>query len=315
MGWPVWIALAVLAAPGGENLLANPGFEELVVDRPARWDLFVLPQDGAFGRLDDTAHAGKHAVMLHTPLPYKKDPMNNWSQNIIAGLGGQRLQISGYIRVEEATEAALWVQCWRKRPWGVLRAVSTSEDAAIYGTRDWERVEATLDVPPGTAFLMLRCVLKGVGTAWFDDIEVTVLSKDQDTEQDGDEGAAAPGKPMKNEEAPGKKVSSSPLVAPDGERRKAAPAFSEPTRSVARMGSEVARLRDANVLLAEELDRMNGTNAELMEQMLLLQEQLRTIEQAMRQPMPEKPAAEAPAEPPVRVPPLVPHGEDWRQYR
>ena len=116
-----WIAPILLFVPlawAGDNLLANPGFEKLSVDQPVRWNLFVQPQEGAFGRIDDTAHSGKYAVQLHIPTPYPRDPANNWSQNILGEFGGQRLRLSGYLKTADATEAALWLQCWRKRPLG-----------------------------------------------------------------------------------------------------------------------------------------------------------------------------------------------------
>jgi hypothetical protein len=128
------------------------------------------------------------SVFLHTPTPYDRDPVNNWSQNIIAEIAGQTLHLSGYIKVQEAKEGALWVQCWRRQPWGVLKAITTSTDAPIYGTKEWEQVEITLEVPQGTDFITVRCVLLGTGAAWFDDISIakTKPVKSESTPEDSE---------------------------------------------------------------------------------------------------------------------------------
>lgn len=133
-----WIGLVILAAAGSaaaDNLLANPGFEELKGAGPARWQCFVMPQEGARGWLDaNTAHEGAHAVALHIPKPYAVEPANNWSQNVMADLRGRTLRVRGHIRTENATEAAIGLQCFRGTPFAILTAVTTSAASPMYGT-------------------------------------------------------------------------------------------------------------------------------------------------------------------------------------
>jgi len=170
----VAVVLLVLSLPvAAENLLANPGFERLERGMPTGWHLFVAPMDGAEGSIDaENVLGGRYAVRLHNPKPYDTEPANNWSQNILEDLGGQKLVVSGSIKTREATEAAILIQCFRKDPWGVLLFETTSTDSPVYGTTDWTRVEMQIEVPRGTDFLVLRCVLKGRGTAWFDSVDV-----------------------------------------------------------------------------------------------------------------------------------------------
>lgn len=178
----IFAIVVILAGMGeaGENLLVNPGFDDLDLSgNPTRWDVFVMPMDGALGKVDSTSSNGSYAVMLYNPEPYRDEPSNNWSQPIIADLSGKTLHISGSIKTEDATKAALWLQCFRKNPARVLAAATTITDSPVYGTSDWTRVEATIDVPPGTDFLVMRCVLEGRGRAWFDDIEVKYLNADE----------------------------------------------------------------------------------------------------------------------------------------
>ncbi|MBX3180016.1 MAG: hypothetical protein KF886_21915 [Candidatus Hydrogenedentes bacterium] len=285
---------AVLAAPAlAENLLANPGFEELSGDKPARWDHFVQPMPGAVAALSDAARSGKYSVWLHTPAPYEKEPVNNWSQNIIAALGGETLRVTGHIRVEDAKEAAIWVQCWRKRPWGVLAAYSTSTDSPVYGTEDWREVVLDAAIPEGTDFITVRCVILGTGSAWFDDIAVR---------RAGVSGAGTPEEPQRERkdsrataavEEPDPKAAETPTPpAPEAD--------GGVLSTVNHLESEVRRLRETNILLTDTLQQMQQVNQALLEEMLAVQAEVRALKA-------EK-DAEAPALDPAqpRVPPLVP---------
>lgn len=288
--------MGLIACAAGGNLLQNPGFEQSEAGKPAAWDVFVQPQPGAFGRLDDRAYTGKHAVMLHVPLPYANEPANNWSQTISGKCAGKTYRVSGYLRTENATEAAIWLQCWRKQPWGVVRAVSSSENSPFYGDKDWQRVEFTIAVPDDTEFLMLRCVLKGVGTAWFDDLEMT--------EDTAPKPAAAPF------------AGTSSDVSASSPPRAASPATAGGSLQFDSMEKELARLRDANRALAAAMDTMQATNDRLMEELLVLRESLKNLQDRVREPEQAAPKLSGgedkkTAEPGERVPPLVPHGENW----
>lgn len=327
-------ALGVIALCAGsataENLVANPGFEDLAGDKPSRWDQFVQPMPGAVAELSDVAHGGTYGVRLHIPNPYDKDPLNNWSQNIIGDFGGATLHISGFIRVEEAKEAALLIQLWRKKPWGVMGGAITSTDMPVYGTQDWQEVSMDVAVPEGVDFVTLRCILKGTGTAWFDDLSVSRL--ETEVEAKPAEGAAAskPPKPQAETEKPDSdavavveepptddamdSVEATGDDALDGEAHtepepESAEAGVEPIAipqdtvlpMVNQLESEVKRLRDANEVLTDTLQQIQNVNQELLKEMLAVQEELREM----------KEGKEGASAPPLtsskpRVPPLVP---------
>jgi hypothetical protein len=290
------VCISAFTAPA-ENLLANPGFEDLAGDRPARWDVFVQPKPGAEAAISDIAHGGAYSIRLHTPTPYEKEPVNNWSQNLIADFGGQTLEISGFIRVQEAKEAALWIQLWRKRPWGVLGAHSTSVDSPVYGTAEWQEVRMSVEVPKGTDFVTIRCVLLGTGSAWFDDLSVTRV------EAGAKDTPATPAKSASAQEdvaapAPGAPVPEAPAAPAAG------PAADKVVPMVNQLESEVRRLRDANVILTDTLQQIQQVNQALLDEMLSVQEELRQLKA-------EQAAASAPPLDPAkpRVPPLVPLSE------
>lgn len=305
MLWVAYILLASSAAGG--NLLANPGFEELSGEEPARWNCYVAPMEGAFGRLDDTAHEGKYAVMLHIPTPYEKDPANNWSQNVIGDFAKKKLRLSAFIKTKDASEAAVWVQCWRKDPWGVLLAMSTSQDAPVYGTHDWERVEMSIDAPENTDFLTVRCVLKGTGTAWFDDIRIEQLEeakKEEKIPPAPEHAKSAPASVTPKEPpAPAKAPAESKTAAPCDDRR------------VKEMESELSQLRESNKDLKDTLGHIRTTNKELVRELSALQGQLKDLQQQLRTtPQPPESKAEASIGEGPRTPPLVPHGTNEKDY-
>lgn len=168
---------AFLAAPASpDNLLINAGFETLNAQgAPLPWSLFVMPKEGATGEVDGAiALDGHSSIMLHTPEAYETEPSNNWSQIVITDVGSKELRLTAHIRTEQAIEAAVWLQCFSKNPARVIAAQTSSLKTPVHGTMDWTSVELRLTAPKWTDFLVVRCVLKGEGTAWFDSIELVV---------------------------------------------------------------------------------------------------------------------------------------------
>jgi hypothetical protein len=286
-----WIAgllitsMAACAVAQTLNLVANPGFETLTGTMPARWHVFVAPKEGAVGKLSGAAHQGQRAVVLHTPTPYASEPINNWSQNILLELGGKKLKASAAIKVENAQEAALWVQCWQKKPLKVLHVVHTGLEQPLYGSQDWQDVWMEFDVPEGTAFLTLRCVLKGAGTAWFDDIAL--------------EEVLPPKVEKKDEEPP----FNAPLK-PTAERLQTSPP--------ADVETEIARLKQANLVLAEALERMEKAHAALLEELALLRQEM-SRQRGGYFPTPGSSGFQRPGATPTQPTPyLNPYGLDWK---
>ena len=168
------LTLALLASPApAENLLINSSFERTDAEgMPRPWSLFIMPKEGAGGRVDSAAVRGQSSVMLRTLEAYATEPANNWSQVIITDAALKDIRLTGQIRTENATEAALWLQCFSMNPARVIAATTSSLRMPVRGTNDWTSVELKLKAPKETSFLVVRCVLKGTGTAWFDTIEL-----------------------------------------------------------------------------------------------------------------------------------------------
>ena len=304
--WFTFTLVAIFAASASaENLLANPGFESLAGDLPASWDHFVQPKPGAVAALADTAHGGAYAVQLHIPTPYDKDPLNNWSQNIFGEFGGTTLRVSGFIRVEEATEAAILVQLWRKRPWGVIGAATTSTDTPVYGTQDWQEVSMEVPVPEGVDFVTLRCVLKGSGTAWFDDVAVALAEAEVEAAVAPEKKNAPPETPEDDEETAVELPEAVETEMLEADEAPETTGLLLPQETVLplvnQLEAEVRRLRDANEVLTSTLQDIQSVNQALLDEMLAVQAELQEM----------KADQEGAAAPPLkpekrRAPPLVP---------
>jgi len=173
------LLLVILAFCSGAemNFLRNPGFEMLRNEQPVSWQLFVMEKEGSYGIIDwANAAEGTHSIKLHNETPYQEEPMNNWSQSIAANLRNKTLLVTGHIKTRAATEALIMVQCFRRRPLRELSSLSTGRETPVYGDSDWTKVELEVSVPGETDFVMVRCVLVGTGSAWFDDMSVAEKS-------------------------------------------------------------------------------------------------------------------------------------------
>ncbi len=283
--------LVMILTAAGNNLLMNPGFESVRDNAPARWDLFVMPRDGCRGEMDgETAHEGRYSVKLHNETPYDKEPANNWSQTITANLRNRELRVSGWIKAQGATEAALWFQAFQRSPLRILAFESTASDRPVTGDTDWTEVEMRVTVPNETDFVMLRCVLLGEGAAWFDSLSV------EDARQ------SEPGRANQTAaEAVKDETSPQPRTA----TRDAAP--SEDSVSLEELRSSRQALADANRTLRE-------LNTSLLAQISALQAEVERLRQEIQAMRLQEPAggAEAPSIPSIPwpeipVPPLVPH--------
>lgn len=321
------VALLAAAALAGadENRLQNPGFEVLdASDMPVRWKFFVMPQNQAFAESDsgaaeavaeavlsETAYAGAYSAMLRTPEPYAQEPYNNWSQAVFGAFGGETMTLTGHIKTEDASEAALWLQCWRQNPPRILTSASTAWERAVYGTRDWTEVSLTLDVPERTDFLVVRCVLTGTGSAWFDSLTLSVVEEKPAEEEEATAEAEEPeaGQPeaeVEDEEPQPRQTSTAEMEA----LLAANEALRESLRALSESNDAFARQIQA---LQQELGKVRQE----LEATKRVQEQIADEVSRKEQPPPrEEPTAprEFPPAPLLKPPPIIPHGEPVEKY-
>lgn len=266
-----WLAVTVpWFCTANDNLLRNAGFETVEGGMPVQWNLFVQPQPGAEGRLDEQMSTeGTRAAYLHNPDTYAKDPCNNWSQNLTNPAAGRTLVAGGNIKTSGMADGAIWVQCWRKDPWGVLRIASTADAMPVSGDTDWKPVAVKLTVPSDTDFVVVRCVIRGAGSAWFDDLRLVEAET---------EAAPAPENPT-----------AMPPVPPPSPPADNTNVPADIAREAAAMKKTIESLRDTNEALQHDLAEMRKEVSELRERLT-----------------PREPAVSPP--PQKAIPPLIPHG-------
>jgi len=86
---------------------------------------------------------------------------------------GRKIAFSGAIRTENLVDgfAGLW---WRADgPKGVL-AFDNMQGRGPSATTTWKRYEISLEVPADTVNINFGVIMPGRGTAWFDDLQVTI---------------------------------------------------------------------------------------------------------------------------------------------
>lgn len=278
--------LLLAVASHAENLLKNPGFETTAGNVPAEWNVFVQPKDDASATLDQrVAKDGSNSVKLTIGSPYLEDPANNWSQNVLEDLRGKRLMLRGFIKTEGVGEAAVWVQCYQRNPLRMILQESTSSNGLLTGTQDWTPVHVTINVPMTTDFVVVRCVLRFRGTAWFDGLSLEVENGDPSGVKKPEVSLRMPDPPSMPE-LPRVEVPSKPSPAEAAELLEAH-----------------EELRKANAALQSSNAAMSKQIEDLRKQIEALKRQINETAQAARELKEQQQAAPVEREQPVQVPP------------
>ncbi|MEO6003729.1 MAG: erythromycin esterase family protein [Opitutus sp.] len=86
---------------------------------------------------------------------------------------GKKVVFSGWIKTEDLQGyAGLW---WRAdTPAQTAAAFDNMQSRGPRGTTDWQRYEVTLPVPADTKNINFGMLMPGEGTAWFDDLAITI---------------------------------------------------------------------------------------------------------------------------------------------
>lgn len=156
-----------------QELVKNGSFEEIQENQPSYWNLYIEPEEGAYGKVDSaTSHDGKHSVLINHLKRYKKEPLNNWNQRILVPGNLNKAEFHGFVRTKDVSKAYFLIQFWSNEG-KIIDSVKSDE---VSGTSGWTSVSKEFSIPKGTDFIMLRCILEGTGTVWFDDISICASS-------------------------------------------------------------------------------------------------------------------------------------------
>ena len=160
-----------------DNLIVNPGFEELDNNgRPVGWRIYV-PRGHADGaKISPEARSGDHAALIDVaaalPWVVGEDVRQNFEQKISAHsdfvLPGKKYRFSAYYRTEGNPRARLTVQ---------IPGLDHPTTGNLPPAEDWTYVELIFEWPPPD-----KSVAAGLwvwnaseGKVWFDDVELVLI--------------------------------------------------------------------------------------------------------------------------------------------
>ena len=86
---------------------------------------------------------------------------------------GRRVRLAGFARVADVTASAGFIL--RVDGGGSGTPFDNMRDRPVRGTADWQRLELVLDVPADGLRIYLAGWLRGPGTLWIDDLELSVV--------------------------------------------------------------------------------------------------------------------------------------------
>ncbi|HAL45778.1 MAG TPA: hypothetical protein DCP47_07685 [Phycisphaerales bacterium] len=158
------------------NFLNNSGAEDGKGDLPSLWFRASVPADGLeMYRDTENVHSGKYSLAITNTHKYGETVSNNWAQNIQNIPVGSVINVSAYIKTENADSANVCIQCWDIGDKNMLAFTTTN---TLRGDNNWPLLKSPpISVPDGTVKITVRAALTGIGNVWFDDIKVNAVNK------------------------------------------------------------------------------------------------------------------------------------------
>lgn len=263
-----------------ENLIKNPGFEEENGSVPLYWSLFVQPQEGSFGKIDKKIfYSGKNSIFLNNTNAYPKEPINNWSQKLFLNTSQKKeVNFEGWIKTENVFKSYFLIQFWKQNP---ARIIDNKKTEILSGTNGWKKVTEKIKIPEETDFVVLRCVIEGKGSAWFDDV-LLEYSEEQSDEIKRNTEKIEKENENKNIEDGIKKIEQRLEVL---------------LRENTQLKEKISSLEEENKKIKEELEKINASEKD---KNIVDREINKQIEVEQNEKVKEK------------VPILVPHRKNWQ---
>jgi len=159
--------IALAAPPRGEDLLANPGFEQVTEGRAGAWS----PVGKGYSLVSEGAQQGSSCIRCESDVP---DETRGAMQEITFDPPIRHpLRVSGWSKAEDAlgVDYCLYVDCWYDdgtNLWGQRQSFAA-------GTHDWQYIEYVFSPAKPVSriqyfILFRRCT----GRAWFDNVAISL---------------------------------------------------------------------------------------------------------------------------------------------
>jgi hypothetical protein len=161
------------AQPPQVNLLPlnNPSFEQSD-QYHIGWGFSQHAGDPAYAVSIDTTDStdGKNSYRIERKLIQAWGMINQWLP--LDNASGKSIKLTAMVKSENLGPDGFDLNLvFRKANRKVIGNIGTE---AITGTNNWQRIEVSGIVPADTAHLQVTAVLNDAGTAWLDDIRVSI---------------------------------------------------------------------------------------------------------------------------------------------
>ena len=157
---------------GGAAVFANGGFEEGGT-APAAWQKAEDDPQHRLSWVADCSHSGKRCARCDVD-PGAEPSWVKWVQSDVRVLPDTDYLLQGWVRAKGVKGAAgLFVHVHATKPMVINKVASAGE-----GTYEWQKVEIVFHTPPDARSATIGTVLRGTGTAWYDDVALIRSSRE-----------------------------------------------------------------------------------------------------------------------------------------
>ena len=128
----------------------------------------------------DISYKGQRSLRL-TSTETAPDSAWGASEGVIdiTPFAGGFLKIVAFVKTDQVGSAAFWARVDGVRDGKYVNwSADTMDDREVTGTTDWTAYELRIAAPEGATMLLLGTILRGAGTVWLDDVEISSLGPD-----------------------------------------------------------------------------------------------------------------------------------------
>ncbi|MCG8081201.1 MAG: hypothetical protein JAY73_09315 [Candidatus Thiodiazotropha taylori] len=154
--------------------LKNPSFEQS--DQFVKgWGFSQHAGEPAYEVSIDTSDStdGKHSYRIERKLVQAWGMINQWLP--LESAVGKSIKLSAMIKSEALGPKGFDLSLvFRKAN---KKFISEIASEIVTGSHEWQRLEVVAVVPAKTAHLQITAVLNDAGTAWLDDVQLTLIDK------------------------------------------------------------------------------------------------------------------------------------------
>ena len=165
-------ALPVAEFLGAARAFANGGFEAGAGGEPARWHSVEGDDEHRMSWVTESPRGGKHCARCDVDAGVPPSWVK-YLQDEIRVLPDADYRFEAWVKAKDAKGRVGWfIHVHGDKPMVLNRLQDAGE-----GTYDWQKVTIEFHTPADAQRLTVGTVLRGTGTAWYDDAKLALLTK------------------------------------------------------------------------------------------------------------------------------------------